>query len=120
MLRVIFFLALACSSFVNAGSLYTFDKNSTMIAILSHIQLSYPDLAKLGLTPKPLQPSFEEGKLVVSATFGYPAQNELGVLYACAKVNENGELINIQRDIPPVEGIANFPRPESFGCWGKP
>ncbi|MCY0967124.1 hypothetical protein [Parathalassolituus penaei] len=109
----------SCSTF--AGSLYSFDKNTVLLNALDHIYLRYSDLAKLELKPQSVQPSLDKaGKLVVTVTLSYPANNEFGLLYVCAKVNENGKLVNIQRDVSARNGPANFLMPETPGCWGKP
>ena len=69
----------------------------------------------------PLQPSIDRsGRLVVAVILSYPANNEFGLLYVCAEVDENGEMKNIKRDIGARKGVANLPLPETPGCWGKP
>ena len=120
-MKQVFILILSLlSSSVFAGSLYSFDKDAVLFQALSHIQLRYSDLAKFELKPIRLQPSIDKsGRLVVAATFSYPANNEFGLLYVCSKVDENGGLKNIKRDIGARKGIAGFPLPETQGCWGK-
>ena len=119
--RILFlFLSLVTVS-VSAGSLYSFEKNIVLMNALNHIQTRYSDLAKSELKPRPLQTALDKsGRLVVSAIFSYKAENEFGLLFVCAKVDENGNLLNIKRDINARKGIAGFPLPESPGCWGKP
>ena len=116
---IIILIIFSCPSF--AGSLYTFDKNTVLLNALNHIYLRYSDLAKLELKPRSVQPALDKaGKLVVTATLSYPANNEFGLLYVCAKVDENGKLVNIQRDVSARKGPANILIPETPGCWGKP
>ncbi|WP_339075293.1 hypothetical protein [Teredinibacter turnerae] len=119
--RMLFLLLGLVATCASAGSLYSFEKDSVLINALNHIQARYSDLAKLELKPRPLQTSIDKsGHLVVSAIFSYEADNEFGLLFVCAKVDENGGLLKIKRDINARKGIANFPVPESPGCWGKP
>lgn len=109
----------SCGTF--AGTLYTFDKNTVLFSAINHIYLRYSDLAKLELKPRYVEPALDKsGKLVVTVTLSYPADNEFGLLYVCAKIDENGTLVNIQRDISARKGVASILLPETPGCWGKP
>jgi hypothetical protein len=123
-MKIQIFLILTILPFcANSGSLFSFDRHDVLLSALSQIEKHYPELAKKGLKPRPypLKPELnKEKKLVVSATFSYEDLNEFGLLFVCAKVDENGELIDIQRDIKAKIGFFNSPVPATHGCWGKP
>jgi len=115
---ILLLLLLLGSLRVNAGTLYSVDYNEVLFSALGHIKLRHSDLGKMELKPRPLRPNFDNnGKLFITATFSYKADNELGVLFVCVKVDENGNLVDIDRDIKPKEGIAKIPMPEYPGCW---
>ena len=114
-------LILSCCA--NSGSLFSFDRHNVLSSALNHIQKHYPELARKGLKPRPypLKPEFNKEKhLVVTATFSYKDSNEFGLLFVCAKIDENGELVDIQRDIKAKKGYFDLPVPVTNGCWGKP
>ena len=117
-------LVLILSLFSNSalsGSLYSFDNNVVIINALNHIHSRYSSLAKVELVPLPLRSSINRtGQLEVTTFFSYKADNEFGLLYTCVKVDENGTLLNLGRDILARKGIGNFPLPSKSGCWGKP
>ncbi|WP_299599703.1 hypothetical protein [uncultured Microbulbifer sp.] len=116
---LIFLNTFSCSVF--SGTLYSFDEAKVRERALQHIHRKYSEFVDIELTSKPLQPVFDKkGHMFVSAIFSYKATNELGVLYVCAKVDENGELVNIEKEIPGRRSLKNFVLPKYPGCWGKP
>ncbi|WP_413663470.1 hypothetical protein ACG1BZ_20705 [Microbulbifer sp. CNSA002] len=104
-----------------SGKLFTFNKDDVVFNVLSHIQLRHSDLAKVELMPGKVQARINnEGDMEAYLFFRYKAKNELGVLFVCGKVNEDGELLAISRDLEGRRGVANFVFPKAMGCYEKP
>jgi len=117
MKRVLLIAGMVLSQSLWAGELFSFDKTAVIFSALQHIKLRYSDLAKVELSPyRYVDLNEKDGKLFVSVFFSYKADNTFGVLYTCVKLNENGELIKIQRDIKPNKGIFDGPMPNYAVC----
>lgn len=97
-IAILFFSAFKAS----AGSLYSFEYNDVLLSSLTQIQTHFLDLQEKELKPQYIKPSFtRDKKLLVTAFFSYKAENELGIAFACSKVDENGVLIGAEKDIQP-------------------
>jgi hypothetical protein len=117
MKSTIFLILLFFSNFTFSGNLYTFDKNLVLMTSLSHIHLRYKELANIELTPDAINPYINtKGKLVVDVFFSYKAKTELGLLYVCSKLDENGDLLNIRRDIGARKVMNLMIAPDTSGC----
>lgn len=101
-----------------AGELFSFDKTAVIFNALQHIKLKYSDLGQLNLSPhRQINVSEVDGKLFAAVHFSYEADSS-GVLYVCVKVDENGKLIKMQRDIKPKKGLFDRPMPDWNACTG--
>ena len=101
-----------------AGELFSFDKTAVILSALQHIQLKHSDLGQLELSPyRQIGVSEVDGKLFSAVHFSYEADSS-GVLYVCVKVDENGKLIKMQRDIKPKKGLFDRPMPDWNACMG--
>ena len=88
---------------------------------LGHIQIRYSDLAKMELSPRPLSPHLDKsGRLVVDAFFSYKVDGMDEPVFVCSKVDENGKLVNIGRDIKARKTLNKFYMPDASRCWGQP
>jgi hypothetical protein len=109
---------IAASQPLFAGELFSFDKTAVIFSSLQHIKLKYSDLGQLELSPyRQLQVSEVNGNLFATVYFSYKA-NGSEILYACVKVDENGKLIKMQRDIEPKKGLFDHPMPNWNSCTG--
>jgi hypothetical protein len=108
--KLIFLAVLLFSSIAQSGSLYTFDESEIVMSTLSH-------LSQVELKPEQVRPQINKsGKLIISSFFSYKAANEFGLLYVCVNINENGELLNIKRDIGARKSMNMFVLPEEQWC----
>jgi hypothetical protein len=115
--KLIFLAVLLFSSIAQSGSLYTFDESEIVMSTLSHVQKRYSDLSQVELKPEQVRPQINKsGKLIISSFFSYKAANEFGLLYVCVNINENGELLNIKRDIGARKSMNMFVLPEEQWC----
>lgn len=120
-MKIILLIVTLLSVHAWSGSLYTFEKNIVVLNALTHIHSRYSDLAKLELESRSLNTNIgKNGKLFATLVFTYREKDDSELLFVCAKVGENGELINIERDIKARKGVAGILIPEKPGCWGKP
>lgn len=110
---LIFLLAQSAS----AEKLFSFDKNAVIFNTLNHIKLRYSDLAKMELSPhNNLIFTEKDGELFVGVFFSYKADSKLGMKYVCVKVDKNGKLIQIRRDIEPKKVLFDRLLPDYAYC----
>jgi len=106
--------------FSHAGSLFEFDKNLVQINGLNWIQSRYGELTKKELKQETMQVRLNrKGDLEANVFFSYKAENANGILFVCARVDENGKLLNIQKNIEARKPFNLGYVPNSPGCWGK-
>ena len=113
---------LLITSFKNyAGSLYKLDYHDALVASQSKIQAYFPVLAKTELRFLYMKPEFfgKNKELLVKAFYSYKADNKFGVLFVCSKIDENGNLVNIEKDIEPKKGFYNSGVPVKNECTGR-
>ncbi|HSC68904.1 MAG TPA: hypothetical protein VLC79_14500 [Cellvibrio sp.] len=115
--KVLLIAGIVLSQSLWAGELFSFDKTAVIFSALQQIKLRYSDLAKLELSPhRHINVNEQDGKLFATVFFSYKGDSPLGVLYTCVKINENGELLKIQRDIKPKKGLFDHPMPDWATC----
>ena len=117
---VIFFM-IFYSAYVSAGSLYTFDENPIKTTALNWIKAHYKEFKGVKLKHKYSITSIDkQRKLVVSVFFSYVDDNIHGLSYTCAKVDEYGSLLNVNKDIEATKHLGIELAPNVSVCWGKP
>lgn len=118
MKKLLVVATIALSQSLFAGDLFSFDKTAVIFNALQHIKLKYSDLGKLELSPyRHIDVSEVDGNLFATVYFSYKADSP-EILYTCVKVDENGKLIRIQRDIKPKKGLFDHPMPDWATCMG--
>lgn len=117
MKKFLFSLIILLAQSASAEKLFSFDKNAVIFNTLSHIKLRYSDLARMELSPHSnLSISEKDGELFVSVFFSYKTDSKLGMKYVCVKVDKNGELIKVQRDIEPKKVLFDHLLPDYSYC----
>jgi hypothetical protein len=118
MKKLLLIAIIGASQSLFAGELFSFDKTAVILSALQHIKLKHSDLGQLQLFPhRQIDVTEADGKLFAAVHFSYE-EDSSGVLYTCVKVDENGKLIKMQRDIKPKKGLFDHPMPDWNACTG--